>query len=38
MRCDCGAQLDQALRRIGEEGRGVLLYLDAGFSSSLRIA
>jgi len=28
MRCDCGAQLDQALRRIGEEGRGVLLYLD----------
>jgi 3,4-dihydroxy 2-butanone 4-phosphate synthase / GTP cyclohydrolase II len=28
MRCDCGAQLDQALRRIAEEGRGVLLYLD----------
>jgi 3,4-dihydroxy 2-butanone 4-phosphate synthase / GTP cyclohydrolase II len=28
MRCDCGAQLDQALRRIGEEERGVLLYLD----------
>jgi len=28
MRCDCGAQLDQAMRRIGEEGRGVLLYLD----------
>jgi 3,4-dihydroxy 2-butanone 4-phosphate synthase / GTP cyclohydrolase II len=28
VRCDCGAQLDQALRRIGEEGRGVLLYLD----------
>jgi 3,4-dihydroxy 2-butanone 4-phosphate synthase/GTP cyclohydrolase II len=28
IRCDCGAQLDQALRRIGEEGRGVLLYLD----------
>ena len=28
MRCDCGAQLDEALRRIGEEGRGVLLYLD----------
>jgi 3,4-dihydroxy 2-butanone 4-phosphate synthase/GTP cyclohydrolase II len=28
MRCDCGAQLDQALRRIGGEGRGVLLYLD----------
>jgi 3,4-dihydroxy 2-butanone 4-phosphate synthase / GTP cyclohydrolase II len=28
VRCDCGAQLDQALRRIAEEGRGVLLYLD----------
>ena len=26
-RCDCGAQLEAALRRIGEEGRGVLLYL-----------
>ena len=26
-RCDCGAQLDSALRRIGEEGKGVLLYL-----------
>jgi 3,4-dihydroxy 2-butanone 4-phosphate synthase/GTP cyclohydrolase II len=28
MRCDCGAQLDKALRRIATEGRGVLLYLD----------
>jgi 3,4-dihydroxy 2-butanone 4-phosphate synthase/GTP cyclohydrolase II len=28
MRCDCGAQLDEALRRIAIEGRGVLLYLD----------
>ena len=27
-RCDCGAQLDEALRRIGAEGRGVLLYLN----------
>jgi 3,4-dihydroxy 2-butanone 4-phosphate synthase/GTP cyclohydrolase II len=27
-RCDCGAQLDKALRRIAREGRGVLLYLD----------
>ncbi len=27
MRCDCGAQLDDALRKIGEEGRGVLLYI-----------
>lgn len=26
-RCDCGAQLEEALRRIAEEGRGVLLYL-----------
>jgi 3,4-dihydroxy 2-butanone 4-phosphate synthase/GTP cyclohydrolase II len=28
LRCDCGAQLDQALRRIAAEGRGVLLYLN----------
>ncbi len=27
LRCDCGAQLDKALKMIGEEGRGVLLYL-----------
>ena len=27
-RCDCGAQLDRALRRIATEGRGVLLYLN----------
>ena len=27
-RCDCGAQLDEALRRIAAEGRGVLLYLN----------
>jgi len=27
-RCDCGAQLDEALRRIAREGRGVLLYLS----------
>ena len=26
-RCDCGSQLDSALKRIGEEGKGVLLYL-----------
>ncbi len=26
-RCDCGLQLQQALARIAEEGRGVLLYL-----------
>ena len=28
VRCDCGAQLDKALRRIANEGRGVLLYLS----------
>jgi 3,4-dihydroxy 2-butanone 4-phosphate synthase/GTP cyclohydrolase II len=28
LRCDCGAQLDEALRRIAGEGRGVLLYLN----------
>jgi 3,4-dihydroxy 2-butanone 4-phosphate synthase / GTP cyclohydrolase II len=27
VRCDCGAQLDTAMRRIAQEGRGVLLYL-----------
>jgi 3,4-dihydroxy 2-butanone 4-phosphate synthase / GTP cyclohydrolase II len=26
-RCDCGQQLDSALKRIGEAGRGVLLYM-----------
>jgi len=26
-RCDCGVQLERALERIAEEGRGVLLYL-----------
>jgi len=26
-RCDCGVQLDVALRRMAHEGRGVLLYL-----------
>ena len=27
LRCDCGAQLDAAMQRIGVEGRGVLLYM-----------
>lgn len=27
LRCDCGPQLDTSLRRIQEEGRGVLVYL-----------
>ncbi|MFB4315743.1 bifunctional 3,4-dihydroxy-2-butanone-4-phosphate synthase/GTP cyclohydrolase II [Actinomadura sp. 21ATH] len=26
-RCDCGTQLDAAMERIAEEGRGVILYL-----------
>jgi 3,4-dihydroxy 2-butanone 4-phosphate synthase/GTP cyclohydrolase II len=28
IRCDCGAQLDSAMRKIAVEGRGVLLYLN----------
>jgi len=27
LRCDCGFQLQEALTRIAEEGRGILLYL-----------
>ena len=27
LRCDCGDQLAEAMRRIGERGRGVLLYM-----------
>jgi GTP cyclohydrolase II len=27
LRCDCGAQLESAIRQIAREGRGVLLYL-----------
>ncbi|MBN2507397.1 MAG: bifunctional 3,4-dihydroxy-2-butanone-4-phosphate synthase/GTP cyclohydrolase II [Verrucomicrobia bacterium] len=26
-RCDCGAQLRQAMRQVAEEGRGVILYM-----------
>jgi 3,4-dihydroxy 2-butanone 4-phosphate synthase/GTP cyclohydrolase II len=40
-RCDCGPQLDAAIRRIAEEGRGVLLYLNQegrgiGLSNKIR--
>jgi 3,4-dihydroxy 2-butanone 4-phosphate synthase/GTP cyclohydrolase II len=28
LRCDCGGQLDAAMQRIAEEGRGILLYLN----------
>ncbi|MGK5499235.1 bifunctional 3,4-dihydroxy-2-butanone-4-phosphate synthase/GTP cyclohydrolase II [Streptomyces sp. URMC 125] len=27
LRCDCGPQLEDSLRRVAEEGRGVVLYL-----------
>jgi GTP cyclohydrolase II len=27
MRCDCGYQLEQALKSIADEGRGILMYL-----------
>ena len=27
VRCDCGAQLEAALKRIAEDGRGLILYL-----------
>ena len=27
MRCDCGEQLDLAMRRIAEEGKGIIIYL-----------
>jgi 3,4-dihydroxy 2-butanone 4-phosphate synthase/GTP cyclohydrolase II len=40
-RCDCGAQLDTAMARIAEEGRGILLYLNQegrgiGLSNKIR--
>ncbi len=28
VRCDCGPQLAAAMRRVAEEGRGVIVYLD----------
>ncbi len=27
LRCDCGPQLDEAMRRVAEAGRGIVLYL-----------
>jgi 3,4-dihydroxy 2-butanone 4-phosphate synthase/GTP cyclohydrolase II len=27
LRCDCGEQLEQALKRIDKEGKGVLIYM-----------
>jgi 3,4-dihydroxy 2-butanone 4-phosphate synthase/GTP cyclohydrolase II len=28
LRCDCGEQLDTALRRVAEAGRGAIVYMD----------
>lgn len=41
LRCDCGSQLQEAMRMIGEEGRGVILYLrqegrDIGLVNKMR--
>src|SRR5918911_1586371 len=41
-RCDCGAQLETAMSRIAEEGRGVLLYLNQegrgiGLANKIRV-
>lgn len=27
LRCDCGGQLHEAMRKVGEEGRGIVLYM-----------
>ena len=40
-RCDCGEQLEIALKKVAEEGRGVILYMDQegrgiGLESKLR--
>ncbi len=41
MRCDCGDQLDYAMKKIAKEGRGVLLYMrqegrGIGFANKMR--
>ncbi|MCK9219654.1 MAG: bifunctional 3,4-dihydroxy-2-butanone-4-phosphate synthase/GTP cyclohydrolase II [Bacteroidales bacterium] len=41
LRCDCGAQLDFALKKIAQEGRGVVLYMrqegrGIGFSNKMK--
>lgn len=41
LRCDCGSQLNEAMRRIAEHGSGVILYLrqegrDIGLGNKIR--
>jgi 3,4-dihydroxy 2-butanone 4-phosphate synthase/GTP cyclohydrolase II len=38
LRCDCGAQLKEALRRIGESDSGVLIYLQGQEGRGLGLA
>jgi len=38
LRCDCGSQLDAAMARIAEEGRGVLVYLRGHEGRGIGIA
>jgi 3,4-dihydroxy 2-butanone 4-phosphate synthase/GTP cyclohydrolase II len=38
LRCDCGLQLDAAMRQIGEEGRGVVVYLRGHEGRGIGIA
>jgi 3,4-dihydroxy 2-butanone 4-phosphate synthase/GTP cyclohydrolase II len=35
--CDCGAQLEQAVQRINEAGRGVIVYLQKDVSPGARL-
>ncbi len=42
LRCDCGPQLDAAMQRIADEGRGVMLYLHQegrgiGLANKIRV-
>jgi 3,4-dihydroxy 2-butanone 4-phosphate synthase/GTP cyclohydrolase II len=38
LRCDCGDQLDRAMELIGEEGRGVILYIRGHEGRAIGIA